>query len=65
MMKKAVSDDFFEISFAQSETNERLKLCDDYKDTYREQHDIDCILSHLTTIDETKKVNNKRWRLQK
>lgn len=57
MMKKAVSDDFFEISFAQSETNERLKLCDDYKDTYREQHDIDCILSHLTTIDETKKIN--------
>lgn len=57
MMKKAVSDDFFEISFAQSETNERLKLCDDYNDTYREQHDIDCILSHLTTIDETKKIN--------
>ena len=57
MMKKAVSDDFFEISFAQSETNERLKLYDDYKDTYREQHDIDCILSHLTTIDETKKIN--------
>ena len=57
MIKKGVSDDFFEISFAQSETNERLKLCDDYKDTYREQHDIDCILSHLTTIDETKKVN--------
>lgn len=57
MMKKAVSDDFFEISFAQSETNERLKLCDSFNDTYREQHDIDCILSHLTTIDETKKVN--------
>lgn len=57
MMKKAVSDDFFEISFAQSETNERLKLCNDYKDTYREQHDIDCILSHLTTIDEAKKIN--------
>ncbi|SQB99436.1 Uncharacterised protein [Helicobacter fennelliae] len=57
MMKKAISDDFFEISFAQSEANERLKLCDDYKDTYREQHDIDCILSHLTTIDETKKEN--------
>lgn len=57
MIKKGVSDDFFEISFAQSETNERLKLCDDYKDTYREQHDIDCILSHLTTIDETKKIN--------
>lgn len=57
MMKKAVSDDFFEISFAQSETNERLKLCDSFNDTYREQHDIDCILSHLTTIDETKKIN--------
>ncbi|STQ84976.1 Uncharacterised protein [Helicobacter fennelliae] len=36
MMKKGVSDDFFEISFAQSEANERLKLCDDYKDTYSE-----------------------------
>ena len=57
MMKKAVSDDFFEISFAQSETNEKLRLCNNFKDTYREQHDIDCILSHLTTIDETKKEN--------
>ena len=56
-MKKAVSDDFFEISFAQSETNEKLRLCNNFKDTYREQHDIDCILSHLTTIDETKKEN--------
>lgn len=57
MIKKGVSDDFFEISFAQSETNEKLKLCNEFKDTYSEQHDIDCILSHLTTIDETKKEN--------
>lgn len=56
-MRKSVSDDFFEISFAQSEVNERLNLCNEFKDTYSEQNDIDCILSHLTTIDESKKAN--------
>lgn len=36
MIKKAISDDFFEISFVQSETNEKLRLCNNFKDTYSE-----------------------------
>lgn len=58
--KKEVSDDFFEIGFDQSETNKSLKLCNDYQNTYSEQDKIDGILSHLTTIDETKRENKRK-----
>lgn len=65
ILRKKVSDDFFEISFALNETNKNLKLItpigcingEDYKVSYTEQSDIDSILSHLTTIDEVKMKN--------
>ena len=54
------TDDFFEISFKDNKINRELSLVSYHKDTYGQngnQEEIDCILSHLVTLDDALHYN--------
>lgn len=57
-----INDDFFEISFEDSQTNRLLNLVTEHKDTYGQnenKEEIDSVLSHLVALDAARKEKIK------
>lgn len=57
-----INDDFFEISFEDSQTNRLLNLVTEHKDTYGQnenKEEVDSVLSHLVALDAARKEKIK------